>query len=65
MTRLLPLGARRVRLGNGHLITVLPSLGETEATRLGDAVTVEIRFNQLRGWRLARRPDTPVRKVNP
>ena len=66
MTRLLPLGVRRVRLGNGHLITVLPSLGDrAEATRPGDAVTVEIRFNQLRGWRLARRPDAPSEKVNP
>lgn len=57
ITRLLPLGGRRVRLDNGHLITVLPSLGaQTGVSLLGDRVTVEIAFNQLKGWRLSRRP---------
>ena len=66
MTRLLPLGARRVRLENGHVITVLPSLdGQAAPTRPGDSVAIEIRFNQLRGWRLARRPDSASKKVNP
>ena len=57
ITRLLPLGGRRVRLDNGNLITVLPSLGaQTGVSLLGDRVTVEIAFNQLKGWRLSRRP---------
>ena len=57
ITRLLPLGGRRVRLDNGHLITVLPSLGaQTGVSLLGDRVTVEIAFNQLKGWRLSRQP---------
>ena len=57
ITRLLPLGGRRVRLDNGHLITVLPSLGaQTGVSLLGDRVTVEIAFNSLKGWRLSRRP---------
>ena len=57
ITRLLPLGGRRVRLDNGHLITVLPSLGaQTGVSLLGDRVTVEIAFNQLKGWRRSRRP---------
>lgn len=55
--RLLPLGRRRVRLDNGHVVTVLGSLGaQTGVTLLGDRVVVEIAFNQLKGWRLARRP---------
>ena len=46
----MPLGGRRVRLDNGHLITVLPSLGaQTGVSLLGDRVTVEIAFNQLKG----------------
>lgn len=55
---LLPLGLRRVRLNNGHVVTVLPPRGKTEAPCLvGDAVQIEIAFNQLRGWRLSgRRP---------
>lgn len=53
----MPLGGRRVRLDNGHLITVLPSLGaQTGVSLLGDRVTVEIAFNSLKGWRLSRRP---------
>ena len=55
--KLMPLGGRRVRLDNGHLITVLPSLGaQTGVSLLGDRVTVEIAFNQLKGWRLSRQP---------
>ncbi len=62
VTGLLPLGARRVRLENGHVITVLPSLNRPLRTSvLGDEVRVEIGFNQLKGWRLTRRPDTPVK----
>ncbi len=54
---LLPLGVRRVRLDNGHVVTVLPSFGHaTDVPLVGDRVVVEIAFNQLRGWRLARRP---------
>lgn len=55
---LLPLGLRRVRLTNGHVVTVLPARGRTGAPCLiGDAVNIEIAFNQLRGWRLSgRRP---------
>ena len=54
---LLPLGLRRVRLDNGHVVTVLPSFGRaTDVPLVGDRVVVEIAFNQLRGWRLARRP---------
>ncbi|MFP5296283.1 MAG: hypothetical protein ACLGG3_03015 [Alphaproteobacteria bacterium] len=54
---LLPLGLRRVRLDNGHVVTVLPSFGRATAVPLvGDRVVVEIAFNQLKGWRLARRP---------
>lgn len=53
----MPLGARRVRLTNGHLVTVLPSLGvPTDVTLVGDPVVVEIKLNQLKGWRLVRRP---------
>lgn len=55
--RLLPLGRRQVRLDNGHLVTVLATLGtQTDVTLIGDRVVVEIAFNQLKGWRLARRP---------
>lgn len=58
VTGLLPLGARRVRLENGHTITVLPSLNRPLKTSiLGDEVRVEIGFNQLKGWRLTRRPE--------
>ena len=54
---LLPLGLRRVRLDNGHVVTVLPSFGRaSEVPLVGDRVVVEIAFNQLKGWRLARRP---------
>ena len=54
---LLPLGLRRVRLDNGHMVTVLPSFGRaTDVPLVGDRVVVEIAFNQLKGWRLARRP---------
>jgi translation initiation factor IF-1 len=54
---LLPLGLRRVRLDNGHVVTVLPSFGRaTELPLVGDRVVVEIAFNQLKGWRLVRRP---------
>ncbi|WP_156367757.1 hypothetical protein [Brevundimonas sp. Leaf363] len=57
MVKLLPLGVRRVRLANGHLITVLPKLGRPmDVSLIGDRVMVEIDFNQLKGWRLARRP---------
>nr|WP_314527456.1 hypothetical protein [uncultured Brevundimonas sp.] len=55
--KLTPLGGRRVRLDNGHLITALPSLdARTRVSRPGDRVTVEIAFNSLKGWRLSRRP---------
>ena len=55
--KLLPLGVRRVRLANGHLITVLPTLGRPiDVSLIGDRVVAEIDFNQLKGWRLARRP---------
>lgn len=55
--KLLALGGRRVRLDNGHLVTVLASLGRpTDVSLIGDRVVVEIAFNQLKGWRLARRP---------
>ena len=61
VTGVLPLGARRVRLENGHVITVLPSLNRPLRTSvLGDEVRVEIGFNQLKGWRLTRRPDPLV-----
>ena len=54
---LLPLGLRRVRLDNGHVVTVLPSFGRaTDVPLVGDRVVVEIAFNQLMGWRLVRRP---------
>ncbi len=54
---LLPLGLRRVRLDNGHVVTVLPSFGRAnEVPLMGDRVVVEIAFNQLKGWRLVRRP---------
>ncbi|MBU1324134.1 MAG: hypothetical protein KJ676_02735 [Alphaproteobacteria bacterium] len=55
---LLPLGLRRVRLTNGHLVTALPARGKAGAPSLvGDRVTIEIAFNQLKGWRLSgRRP---------
>ena len=57
MPRLLPLCGRTVRLDNGHVITVLPTLGAPNGfSLLGDRVVVEIAFNQLKGWRLARRP---------
>ncbi|MFN7111003.1 MAG: hypothetical protein ACK4M2_05145 [Brevundimonas sp.] len=57
MTKLLPLGGRKVRLDNGHVVTVLPTLGAPQGVSgLGDPVVVEIAFNQLKGWRLARRP---------
>lgn len=57
MWKLLPLGRRKVRLDNGHVVTVLPILcAPTGVPLLGDRVTVEIAFNQLKGWRLARRP---------
>jgi hypothetical protein len=57
VTRLLPLGGRKVRLDNGHVITVLPTLGAPNGVSLlGERVVVEIAFNQLKGWRLARRP---------
>lgn len=53
---LLPLGLRRVRLTNGHVVTVLPQLRSTrDVSLVGDQVTIEIAFNQLKGWRLARR----------
>ncbi|MBA4805276.1 MAG: translation initiation factor IF-1 [Brevundimonas sp.] len=54
---LLPLGLRRVRLDNGHVVTVLPSFGRaSDVPLVGDRVVVEIAFNQLKGWRLVRRP---------
>lgn len=55
---LLPLGLRRVRLTNGHVVTALPARGKAGAPSLvGDRVTIEIAFNQLKGWRLSgRRP---------
>lgn len=57
VVKLLPLGRRRVRLTNGHLVTVLASFGRpTDVSLIGDRVVVEIAFNQLKGWRLARRP---------
>lgn len=57
IVNLLPLGLRRVRLDNGHVVTVLPSFGRaTDVPLVGDRVVVEIAFNQLKGWRLARRP---------
>jgi hypothetical protein len=57
VTKLLPLGGRKVRLDNGHVVTVLPTLGSPNGVSgLGDQVVVEIAFNQLKGWRLARRP---------
>jgi len=57
VVKLMPLGGRRVRLNNGHLITVSPSLGvQTGVSLLGDRVRVEIAYNSLRGWRLTRRP---------
>ena len=57
MTKLLPLGGRKVRLDNGHIVTVLPTLSAPNGVSLlGDRVVVEIAFNQLKGWRLARRP---------
>jgi len=57
VTRRLPLGGRKVRLDNGHVVSVLPSLGSPDGLSLpGDRVMVEIAFNQLKGWRLARRP---------
>ncbi|KAK0354747.1 hypothetical protein LTR94_011209 [Friedmanniomyces endolithicus] len=57
VTKLLPLGGRKVRLDNGHIVTVLPTLGAPNGVSLlGDRVVVEIAFNQLKGWRLARRP---------
>jgi hypothetical protein len=57
VTKLLPLGGRKVRLDNGHVVTVLPTLGSPQGVAgVGDPVVVEIAFNQLKGWRLARRP---------
>lgn len=57
MTKLLPLGGRKVRLDNGHVVTVLPTLGSPQGVSgLGDPVVVEIAFNQLKGWRLSRQP---------
>jgi hypothetical protein len=57
VTKHLPLGGRKVRLDNGHVLSVLPSLGSPKGlSLLGDRVVVEIAFNQLKGWRLARRP---------
>lgn len=57
MLKLLPLGRRKVRLDNGHVVSVLPPLGALKsAPGPGDRVVVEIAFNQLKGWRLARRP---------
>ena len=57
MTKHLPLGGRKVRLDNGHVVSVLPSLDSPKGlSLLGDRVVVEIAFNQLKGWRLARRP---------
>ena len=57
MTKHLPLGGRKVRLDNGHVVSVLPSLGSPNGlSLLGDRVVVEIAFNQLKGWCLARRP---------
>lgn len=54
---LMPLGVRRVRLDNGHVIKVLPSFGRAvDVPLVGDRVVAEIAFNQLKGWRLARRP---------
>jgi hypothetical protein len=41
VTRLLPLGGRKVRLDNGHVITVLPTLGAPNGVSLlGDRVVV-------------------------
>ncbi|GAA0620784.1 hypothetical protein GCM10009422_15610 [Brevundimonas kwangchunensis] len=52
-----PLGRYRVRLDNGHVVTALPSLGmPVSSPEPGDRVVVEIAFNQLKGWRLERRP---------
>ncbi|MCZ8195111.1 MAG: translation initiation factor IF-1 [Brevundimonas sp.] len=54
---LLPRGDRKVRLDNGHVITSLPMRGpSTGVPLIGDRVVVEIAMNQLKGWRLARRP---------
>jgi len=53
----LPRGDRKVRLDNGHIVTSLPSAGAPHRVPLlGDRVVVEIALNQLKGWRLARRP---------
>ncbi len=52
---LLPHGARRVRLGNGHVVTALPSLSSgPTVSLLGDRVAVELPFDELTGWRLSR-----------
>ena len=55
--KLLPLGGRKVRLDNGHVVTALPSKGSPDgAPVMGDRVVVEIAFNSLKGWRWSRRP---------
>ena len=53
----MPRGDRKVRLDNGHVVTSLPMRGLPAGVPLiGDRVVVEIALNQLKGWRLARRP---------
>jgi hypothetical protein len=53
----LPRGDRKVRLDNGHVVTSLPMQGPSSGVPLiGDRVVIEIALNQLKGWRLARRP---------
>jgi hypothetical protein len=65
VTSLLPRGRRGVRLDNGHLITVLPTLGvPTDVSLMGDRVAVEIGFNQVKGWRLALLPDPAARAAS-
>jgi translation initiation factor IF-1 len=53
VTEVLALGARSVRLANGHLVTALPSKSKgAESSWPGDKVTVEMAFRELNGWRL-------------
>lgn len=49
-----PGGRLAVRLDNGHLVDA--RMGEIAAPALGQAVIVQMAPDDLKGWRLARRP---------
>jgi translation initiation factor IF-1 len=54
VVRLLSQGGRRVRLPNGHILTVLAARRpRPERALVGDLVRVELGLDEREGWRLS------------